>query len=116
ALESCAKVGERLIGGSLGPLLELGNTGQRLIETLDAYVQANANSKVASALLNVHPNTLTYRMRQIVNLTGLDVGQPEHRLRAELALRLYLMQRRKRQADEAADDEKAPTPKSPPRR
>jgi sugar diacid utilization regulator len=93
ALDGCAKkVGTRLIVGSLGPLLDLGETGQRLLETLDAYVKANGNFKAAAGMLDVHPNTLTYRMRQILQYTGLDVNQPDHRLQAELALRVHLMQ------------------------
>ena len=95
ALDSCAKgVGARLIGESLGPLLDLGEPGQRLIETLEAYVRANGHFKQAAGILDVHPNTLTYRMRQIHRLTGLDVSRPEQRLQAELALRLHLAQRR----------------------
>ena len=94
ALDGCAKVGTRLIFGSLGPLFDLGETGQRLIETLDAYIKANGNFKAAAGLLDVHPNTLTYRMRQILQYTGLDVSQPDHRLQAELALRVHLMQKK----------------------
>jgi sugar diacid utilization regulator len=100
-IDSGARPGQRLIGASLGPLLALGETGRRLVETLDAYFRAGANLKVAAGILDIHPNTLAYRMRQIHRLTGLDSNDPEQRLRVEIALRLLAMQRRHEEAAKA---------------
>ncbi|MGH7818503.1 MAG: PucR family transcriptional regulator, partial [Candidatus Binatia bacterium] len=94
-LDSGAAAGRRLIGEALGPLLSVGETGQRLMETLRAYFRAGSNLKVAAASLDIHPNTLSYRMRQIHQLTGLDPGHPEQRLRAEIALQLFSMEQRR---------------------
>nr|WP_241842554.1 helix-turn-helix domain-containing protein [Streptomyces sp. TSRI0107] len=38
--------------------------------------------------MNVHPDTLRYRVRRAVALAGLDLDHPEHRLAAMLGLRL----------------------------
>jgi hypothetical protein len=40
--------------------------------SLDAYVDANLNVAEAAARLNLHPNSLRYRLRRISELTGLD--------------------------------------------
>ena len=40
--------------------------------SLDAYVDANLNIAAAAARLNLHPNSLRYRLRRIAGLTGLD--------------------------------------------
>ena len=110
-LDAGAKAGRRLVCGSLGALLNLGETGRRLIDTLEAYFRAGAHLKVAAALLDIHPNTLAYRMRQIHRLTGLNPENPEDRLRAEIAIRLLSLHRRK---EEAASRSAAVTaPKSP---
>lgn len=40
--------------------------------SLNAYVDANLNIAEAAARLNLHPNSLRYRLRRIAELTGLD--------------------------------------------
>jgi hypothetical protein len=40
--------------------------------SLDAYVEANLSIAEAAARLNLHPNSLRYRLRRIAELTGLD--------------------------------------------
>jgi sugar diacid utilization regulator len=109
-LDAGAKAGKRLVCGSLGRLLGLGETGRRLIDTLEAYFRAGAHLKVAAALLDIHPNTLAYRMRQIHRLTGLDPENPEDRLRAEIAIRLLSLHRRKEEV--ATREPPAAPPKS----
>ncbi|MGH7898482.1 MAG: PucR family transcriptional regulator [Candidatus Binatia bacterium] len=94
-LDSGAKPGKRLIGEVLGSLLSMGDTGQRLIETLRAYFNSGLNLKVAAGSLDIHPNTLAYRMRQVHQLTGLDPGNPDQRLRSEIAVNLYLLQQKR---------------------
>jgi sugar diacid utilization regulator len=85
--DSTATQGERLIEQTLGPLLELGKRGERLVETLGAYFRAGLNHKVAAASVDVHRNTLTHRLEQIRRATGLDLEDPAERLRVETALR-----------------------------
>jgi DNA-binding PucR family transcriptional regulator len=38
-------------------------------------------------MVNVHPNTFRYRLRRITEVFGLDLGEPDERLVAELQLR-----------------------------
>jgi DNA-binding PucR family transcriptional regulator len=39
--------------------------------------------------LNVHRNTLTYRLSRITEITGLDLNQPDVRLAVQLALKIH---------------------------
>lgn len=43
-----------------------------LLLTLDAYLAQDTDRRRAAAALHVHPNTLDYRLKRIVELTGLD--------------------------------------------
>ncbi len=42
----------------------------------------------AATALRVHPNTLRYRLRRIGEVSGLDLGDPQSRFAATIALRL----------------------------
>ncbi len=57
-----------------------------LIETLEAFFAANCSPKEAASLLNVHRNTVLYRLDRIGTITGQDLDDPEVRLRLHLAL------------------------------
>src|SRR4051812_19805704 len=57
------------------------------VETLRAYLEAFGDVTVAAASLNVHPNTFRYRLRRLVEVSGIDLDDPEQRLVAELQLR-----------------------------
>ncbi|HWB66010.1 MAG TPA: helix-turn-helix domain-containing protein, partial [Mycobacteriales bacterium] len=43
-----------------------------LLQTLQVYVGNDLDRRGTAALLHVHPNTLDYRVRRIVDLTGID--------------------------------------------
>jgi hypothetical protein len=43
-----------------------------LPHTLEVYLEHDLDRRQAAAALHVHPNTLDYRLRRIVELTGLD--------------------------------------------
>jgi hypothetical protein len=45
-----------------------------LVETLEQWYAADFDRRAAAAALNVHPNTLDYRLRRIAELTGMDPG------------------------------------------
>jgi sugar diacid utilization regulator len=45
-----------------------------LIETLEQWYAADFDRRAAATALNVHPNTLDYRLRRVSELTGLDTG------------------------------------------
>jgi carbohydrate diacid regulator len=53
---------------------------EMLRRTLEAWFAHNENSAATANALQVHRNTLDYRLRRIGELTGLDLGRSEDRL------------------------------------
>ena len=61
-----------------------------LVETLQAYLSAGTNLTQSARMLNVHPNTVVYRLRRIRELSGrefltgcvLGRGSIQHRVAA----------------------------------
>ena len=75
--------------GVLGRLLEYDrDRGSDLIHTLRHLARCSYHYRTAADELFAHPNTLRYRVARITELTGLDLADPEDRLRIELALRV----------------------------
>jgi hypothetical protein len=58
--------------GVLARLLDPIDRNPDLQRTLECYLQCNLDRRETAAGLHVHPNTLDYRLRRIVELTGLD--------------------------------------------
>jgi len=60
-----------------------------LLTTLQTHLQHGLNRRRTAAALHLHPNTIDYRLRKIIQLTGLDPGDPDHlqRIAAGLATR-----------------------------
>lgn len=56
----------------LAELLEPLARNPDLLLTLEAYLGADTDRRRAAAALHVHPNTLDYRLKRLVELTGLD--------------------------------------------
>jgi purine catabolism regulator len=59
-----------------------------LIRTLNGFFEANGNLAKAAADLDVHRNTLVYRLERIKELTGLDLEDADNRLILHLALKI----------------------------
>jgi hypothetical protein len=57
---------------ALGALLDPLERNTDLIRTLEVYLANDLDRRRAAAQLHVHPNTLDYRLRRIVELTGID--------------------------------------------
>jgi PucR C-terminal helix-turn-helix domain/GGDEF-like domain len=57
-------------------------------ETLRSYLDCLGDSAAAARRMGVHPNTLRYRLRRLVELSGLDLEDPDERFVTELQLRL----------------------------
>lgn len=73
----------------LGPLLEHDARKQSdLIRTLEGFFQANGNLAKAAENLDVHRNTLVYRLERIAELTELDLDDADNRLILHLALKI----------------------------
>jgi DNA-binding PucR family transcriptional regulator len=60
--------------------------GETDLETLRQLSASGYRIEPAAAALSVHPHTLTYRVKQIRHRFGLDLDDPEVRLRVQLAL------------------------------
>jgi purine catabolism regulator len=61
--------------------------GSELVPTLDAYLRSN-NAVDVARQLNLHRNSLLYRLRRIRAITGLDLDDAETRLSLHLALKI----------------------------
>jgi DNA-binding PucR family transcriptional regulator len=65
-----------LSGAARGPAARLSSIlaplegAADLLATLEAYLAADADRRRTAASLNIHPNTLDYRLRRIGELTG----------------------------------------------
>lgn len=74
----------------LGPL-EASDAARRseFVRTLEAFLRAGGNHMRAARELNVHRNTLIYRLERIQELLGgADLEDPEIRLNLQLALKI----------------------------
>lgn len=75
---------------SLRPLVEHDDRKQGdLIRTLNGFFEANGNLAKAAIDLDVHRNTLVYRLERITELTGLDLNDADNRLILHLALKIH---------------------------
>lgn len=57
-------------------------------DTLRVYLDSWGDSGVAARRVGVHPNTMRYRVRRLVELSGLDLHDPDERCVTELQLRM----------------------------
>ena len=77
----------------LGPLVAHDRDhGSALVESLQAFIEANGRWADAAAELHVHRHTLRYRMRQIEQLTGRSLTDARDRLELWMALRAHALQ------------------------
>lgn len=74
-----------------------------LLETLDAMSDTGWSPRAAARALNVHVNTLLYRLQRAREVSGRDLGDADVRLAMGLALKA----RRMRTAESAADHRQA---------
>ena len=83
----------RTLGASrLAPLRRLRPAQQdRLAETLLAWLQNAGNAKEVARRLHVHPQTVRYRLRQLDELFGDLLHDPDMRFELEVALRARLL-------------------------
>jgi PucR family transcriptional regulator, purine catabolism regulatory protein len=60
-----------------------------LLITLDAYFNSNGNMRLTAKELNIHRNTLVYRLNRIAEITQLDMDDANVHLNLRLALKAY---------------------------
>ncbi|HEY0448566.1 helix-turn-helix domain-containing protein [Actinophytocola sp.] len=76
----------------LAPLAELGpQAAEDSIRTLQSYLDHQGSPVKAAKDLNVHPQTIAYRLRKITALLHVELNDPEQRLALQLACRAWLM-------------------------
>lgn len=63
--------------------------GTDLLPSARAFLNAGSNVRQAAQHLNVHPNTLRYRVERVQRLTGLDFAHPGDRLLTMIQLELH---------------------------
>ncbi len=79
---------EDLAARCLAPLAHCGSAhGRRLAETLLAWLETRGGAPEVAARLGVHPQTVRYRLRQIRELWGAAIDDPDRRFELELVLR-----------------------------
>ncbi|MFJ3948898.1 PucR family transcriptional regulator [Streptomyces libani] len=79
---------EDLTRRRLAPLDSCGPAhGRRLAETLLAWLETRGGAPEVAARLGVHPQTVRYRLRQIRELWGAEIDDPDRRFELELVLR-----------------------------
>jgi hypothetical protein len=78
----------RLAARRLAPLAGLTEkAGERMRETALAHVRHGGNAVAMAAELQVHPQTVRYRIARLRELFGEDLDDPDARFELELALR-----------------------------
>jgi DNA-binding PucR family transcriptional regulator len=60
----------------------------RIAETLLAWLQLGENAAEVAQRIHVHPQTVRYRLRQITELFGDQLRDPDRRFELQLALRI----------------------------
>jgi DNA-binding PucR family transcriptional regulator len=84
-----------LRAAQLAPLERLRPAQQdRLAETLLAWLQHGCNANEVAVSVHVHPQTVRYRLRQVDDLFGDQLRDPDRRFELEIALRARQMLRR----------------------
>ncbi|MGW7486766.1 PucR family transcriptional regulator [Streptomyces sp. NPDC054786] len=79
---------EDLTRRRLAPLDSCGpRHGRRLAETLLAWLETRGGAPEIAERLGVHPQTVRYRLRQIRELWGGEMDDPDRRFELELVLR-----------------------------
>lgn len=76
----------KFISDELGPLAAKGERTRIQRRTLEAFLAANSNYRAAAASLDIHHNTVRYRIDQIEHALGHSLA--DRRLSLELALHL----------------------------
>ena len=84
-----AELARLLSGQALAPLRGLRpEQADRLAETLLAWLESADNAGAAASRLHVHPQTVRYRLRQLTELFGDALSDPDSRFALQVALRV----------------------------
>ena len=76
-------------GQVLGPLLQYDQRHNGdLVRTLAAFLDHNGNLQATARELNLHVNSVAYRLQRVQAISGLDLADAEDRLLAQVALKI----------------------------
>jgi hypothetical protein len=79
---------DELVAHRLAPLIGMTSKQRaRLSDTLLAWLQTQGNVLATASVLDVHPQTVRYRMHQLEDRFGDDLDDPDLRFDMEIALR-----------------------------
>jgi PucR C-terminal helix-turn-helix domain len=84
-LSSDVAQAQRFVQAELGSLAEPDEHHERLLETLEAFLDSHSPQAVAQQLF-VARNTVTYRLRKIEELLGRSINERQPQLRAAILL------------------------------
>lgn len=88
-LGRASKYSTSLIEDTLKPLQEYDELRQAmLVSTLRTFYESRFSLTRSAKALQVHPNTIAYRLRRIHELTGLDPANPDDLLLLSMGLKL----------------------------
>lgn len=77
------------VRGVVKPFIEFdAERGTQLLQTLMVYYAESMNRKAAAHTLNIHPNTLDYRLRQAEKIASAPINSGDYGFRFQLAARL----------------------------
>ncbi len=83
---------ERFCEEQLGPVIEYDRSREgELVHTLEVFFANGGHMARAAQMLAIHPNTLKYRLDQVMHLTGRDPRDASISLDLQLALKIYGM-------------------------
>lgn len=71
-------IGEMYARRYLAPVLDRGSSGQEIIATVRAWLEHGRSISRCGEVLNVHENTVRYRLRRFVELTGAELDDLDH--------------------------------------
>jgi sugar diacid utilization regulator len=80
-----------LIEHVYAPLVEAGGT---VLETVETYLSQGCSIEAAARALFVHPNTVRYRLKRVLDATGLSPANPRDSYTLRLALTAGRLDRR----------------------
>src|SRR4051812_2935879 len=78
---------------------------ERLTETLRVWLCTRGTAAQVGDELGVHPQTVRYRMRQIEQILGADLADPDARFALEVVLRALWLREQTRSATGSGDEE-----------
>lgn len=84
-----ADLARAMLGQRLAPLERLRpDQRQRIAETMLAWLELSMNTVAVAQRMNVHPQTVRYRLQRIRQLFGDELSDPQRRFELMLALRI----------------------------